>query len=190
MPISINGTGTISGVSATGISAAQTIPNATVTNAMLVNGYPNQDYVAPVNLPVTNGGSGNTYYNISSISIPSAGLWRIWTNIRWAGPTGSYFIRANISTTTGAGGIVGSGRMQFENFVSNTGNMNIGVASEWYVTFGTGITYPYTLYVGFLQGNGSAAAFLQNDSNGNSVIGAMKFASTTSTGSSPVQIGF
>jgi hypothetical protein len=173
---------------ATGLPTAGLL-DASVTNAKLANGYPNQDYVSPVSLPVTNGGTANTYYNISSISIPSAGLWRIWTNIRWASASISCFVRLNLSSSTSSGGILGSGRMQIENMQASTSNLNVGIASEWYFTFGTGITYPYTLYLGFFQGNTSGNVFLQNDSNGISVASAMKFASTTSTGSAPVQIG-
>lgn len=163
--------------------------DASVTNAKLVNGYPNLDVVAPTSLPVTNGGSANTWYNIGSIQIPSAGVWRIFANLRWADPSAGAYVRVNLATGTTAGSVFSTARMQFEQLQATAGNLNIGVGSEWYVTFGTGITYPYSLYIGFQQGNGAGAIFLQNDVNGISVMGANKIASTTSTGSSPVQLG-
>lgn len=165
------------------------IQDASVTNPKLVNGYPNQDVVTPVDLGYQAFGGANVYYNLGSIVIPSAGVWRIFTDLRWGGPSGSAFLRTQLSTTTGSAGVFTNSRMQFEQFVANSGNFNISIHSEWFVTFGTGVTYPYTLYLGGFQANASTALFLQTDNNGKNILCAQKIASTTSTGATPVQLG-
>jgi len=163
--------------------------NGAVTNAKLVNGYPNQDVVEPVSVGVQNFGGTNVYYNLGSIVIPSAGVWRIFADLRWGGPSGNAFFRTQLSTTTGNAGVFSRSRLQFEQFVANAGNFNLSLHSEWFVTFGTGISYPYTVYLGGVQANASTALFLQNDDNGRNILCAQKVASTTSTGSTPVQLG-
>ena len=163
--------------------------NGVVTNAMLANGYPDQTYVTPVGLSYQLLGSANTSYNIGSISIPSAGVWRIYTHCRWASASVNAFIRLNLSTSSASAGNFSNARMQFENLQASSGQINIGLMSEWLVQFGTGITYPYTLYLNAFQGNNAGTMFLQNDVNGNNTFAAIKIASTSSSASTPSQIG-
>lgn len=179
-----------SNTNSSGQVATAGVQDAAITNAKLVNGYPNQDIVSPVNLGVTNMGSANTYYNLGSISIPSAGVWRIWSSMRWGSQSANCFIRCQLSSTTGNGGVFVYPRMQFENIQASSGNMNLECAAEWIVTFGTGITYPYTVYFGAFEGNSGGTVFLQNDSNGYNQLGAIKIASTTSSASTPAQVGY
>ena len=173
----------------TGSVLTADLADGAVTNAKLANGYPNQDVVEPVSVNSQTFGGTNVYYNLGSIVIPSAGVWRIFADLRWGGPSGNAFFRTQLSTTTGSAGVFTRSRMQFEQPVANSGNFNISLHSEWFVTFGTGISYPYTVYLGGFQANASTALFLNSDDNGRNILCAQKIASTTSTGSTPVQLG-
>jgi hypothetical protein len=145
--------------------------------------------ITNVNIGSANFGSANTYYNLGSIVIPSAGVWRINAHLRWGSPSVNMFMRAQLSTTTGNGGVFVNPRMQFENLQASSGNINISLSSEWIIQMGTGITFPYTIYLGAFQGNNSGSIFLANDVNGYNELAATKLASTSSTASSPVQVG-
>ncbi len=161
---------------------------AVVTDAMLANGYPNQAYVTPVSPAYQNMGS-TAFYNLGSISIPSSGDWRVFTHLRWGFNSLAGYVNIQLSTTTGSGGLIGYPKMQFERVSSAGGNSNLGLTSEFIVRFGTAVSFPYTLYLlAYEQGTGTV--FLQNDVNGPNQLGAIKLASTTSTASAPVQIGY
>jgi len=173
-------TGTLVSTASTGV----------VTNAMLANGYPDQAYVTPVNPAYQNMGTAG-YYNLSSISIPSSGDWRIYSHLRWG--SGSYqgFLWIQLSTSSGSGGLFGYPKMQLERIAATSSNLNIGMHSEFIVRFGTAVTFPYTLYLlAYESSSGVGSLFLQNDNNGYNQLGATKISSTTSTASTPVQIGY
>lgn len=183
---SITGTITQSQIADSSISTGK-IVDAAVTNAKLVNGYPNLDYVTPVNMAYQNMGTSGTQYNLGSISIPSAGDWIVKTHCRWGFTTYSGFLRTYLSTTTGSAGAFTIQRMQWERITASGGNL--GLFTDWHIRIGTGATFPYTIYL-IAHQEGSGTSFLQQDSNGYNTLGAIKIASTTSTGSTPVQIGY
>ena len=165
------------------------LQDAAVTNAKLVNGYPNVDIVRPVGISHVNLGAANTYYNLASIQIPSPGIWKVFSHCRWGGPSSNPFIRLILSTTTGNGGTFTNSRMQLEQPVSNGGNFNLGSYSEWHIDCGLTGSYPMTIYLGAFQGNAAASLFITQDSNGTNEFGAVKMATTTYTGSSPTGYG-
>jgi hypothetical protein len=190
-PLSATNLGTPSALvltNATGLPTAGLV-DASVTNAKLANGYPNQDYATPVGLSYQNLGTGNTSYNLGSISIPSAGIWRVYTHCRWGSPSVNMFVWTKLSTSTSSAGNFTNARMNMENVQASSGNYNMGMFSEWLIQMGTGISYPYTLYLNAQQGNNSGTVFLQNDLNGYNTFAAIKIASTTSTASAPSQVG-
>jgi len=174
----------------TGTLIASQIADTSITNAKLVNGYPNQDYVVPVGISGQNFGSGNTFYYLNAlISIPSAGVWRVWVNLRWGMPSSTAaFLYVSLGTTSSSSSIFTNARMGTESLQGVT-TMNINHGAEWYVICGTGCTFPQNITAFAFQGNNAGSFFISNDSNGYNAFGAVKIASTTSTGSNPAQTG-
>ena len=148
----------------------------------------NTDYVVPVNPAYQNFSSSGTY-NLASISIPSAGDWRIYTHLRWGANSFLGYLWIQLSNSSSAAGLFGYEKMQHEKLAAASGNLNIGLHSEFIVRFGTGCTFPYTLYI-LANQSSPGTLFLQNDSNGYNQLGATKLASTTSSASTAVQIGY
>ena len=148
----------------------------------------NQDYVVPVNLAYQNM-SAIGYFNLGSISIPSAGDWRIYNHLRWGSGSYTGYLWIQLSNSSSSGGMFGYAKMQLEKLQATSSNLNIGLHSEFIVRLGTGCTFPYTIYV-FAYQSTTGTLFLQNDSNGYNQLGATKLASTTSSANTAVQIGY
>jgi hypothetical protein len=173
----------------TGTLIASQIANASITNAKLVNGYPDQDIVTPLNFSYQTFGTGNTFYYLGSpLAIPSAGVWRVFVNLRWGMPSVAAFLRISLGTTSSSSSIFTNARMGTES-MQGVSTMNINQGAEWIITCGTGISYPFNLTAFAFQGNNNGSFFLSTDGNGTNAFGAVKLASTTSTGSTPVQLG-
>ncbi len=152
---------------------------------VLPNNATNLDYVQPVNVGYQSF-SDNTEYNLANMSIPSAGVWFIWTHLRWGFNNSSQFTRIRVD---GANSSNIKWKMQVERIGTSTPNSNVSLTSNFIVEVGSGNTFPYTLRLyGYKSGTGTL--FLQNDSNGYNAFGALKIAKTSVTTATMSQKGY
>jgi len=184
LPIASGGTGL------TALGSANQVLSVNSGGTALAFSTPsvNLTYVTPVNLAYQNM-SNTGYFNLGSISIPSSGDWRIYNHLRWGSGSYTGYLWISPSTSSTSGGLFGYPKMQLEKIQATNSNLNIGLHSEFIISFGTGCTFPYTFYILAYESAGGTV-FLQNDVNGYNQLGATKLASTTSSASSPVQIGY
>jgi len=172
-------TGTLINTGSTGV----------ITNAMLANSfYPDQSYVSTD--MVSTGFTSTSWANLGGISIPSAGKWLLWSQLRIRFGATAYFIKAGLftSSSSGTGEILDSGgsnqlRMLIERVATNGGSFgNLLLTPEWFVDMPTGLSYPFTVYLQ-VQANASDVQSLNNnDFNGVPTISALKVAATTTSG--------
>jgi hypothetical protein len=128
----------------------------------------------------------NTEYNLAQLSIPSSGIWLLWTHLRWGFNSSACFVRIRLDGTNSSNI---SWKMQFERVATSSPNSNISLTSNFVFDVGSGNSFPYTLNLyGFKSGTGTC--FLQSDSNGRNAFGAVKIAKTTNTASGCIQRGF
>jgi hypothetical protein len=180
--------GQISGASviASSIPTAA-IADAAITNAKLVNGYPQQDYVTG-DLGAVGFTTGGSTVSLGSIAIPSAGIWRIGSQLRLRWGSTAYFTKGFLSTgNAGSGEILDNAsnqqhRMFHERITGVTTFGNLLVCPEWFVNMPTGLTYPYTIYLNIQPQSSDTYALNNNDGNGIPTIFAHKIAATTTSG--------
>jgi hypothetical protein len=184
LPIASGGTGL------TALGSANQVLSVNSGGTALAFSTPsaNLTYVTPVNIAYQNL-SAVGYFNLGSISIPSSGDWRIYTHLRWGSASYTGYTWIQLSNSSSSGGLFGYPKLQLEKIQATASNLNIGLHSEFIVSFGTGCTFPYTLYILAYQSL-AGTLFIQNDVNGYNQLGATKLASTASSASSPVQIGY
>lgn len=138
------------------------------------------------------------YTTIANISIPNAGVYRVYANtrMRWGG--GAEYVWAAVSTSITAGsgllqtqvGATGSSgtpnyRMMIEKIQYETTASvfaNVGVSHEWIVSMPTGLSYPYTLYYQTYSSGADAELLVQNDVNGQSIFAAVQIGSANLSG--------
>lgn len=163
------------------------IADAAITNAKLVNGYPQQDYVA-TDLSAVGFTSGGASVSLGGIAIPSAGIWRVGSQLRLRWGATAYFTKSFLATSSsGSGEILDSGaaqqhRMLHERITGVTTFANLLVCPEWFVNMPTGLTYPYTIYLIIQPQSSDTYALNNNDGNGIPTIFAHKIAATTTSG--------
>lgn len=160
-----------------------------ITNAKLANGYPNQDYVSPTPLGHVNFGTANTWYNMGYITIPSSGDWVISLFVRLGQNSLPGFFASALSTSGSSGNIITNKRMLVERLATVSGNGNHGIYCEWVIRFGSGCTFPNNIYALMEQSQATGTGFNTNDQNGVPTLSARKLSSTSSTASSPTQVG-
>jgi len=169
-------------VTATKLASTLDLSGKTVT---LPNNATNLDYVQPVNVGYQ-AFADNTQYNLANMSIPSAGVWFVWTHLRWGFSGNTHFTRIKVDGSNSSGILW---KMQEERIAVYTGNANMSLTSNFIIEVGSGNTFPYTLGLyGYKSGGGTL--FLQNDSNGYNAFGALKIAKTSVTTATMAQKGY
>ena len=129
------------------------------------------------------------HMNTDSFDISEAGVYLIQIQWRIGWQNMANFLNTYLGTSS-AGGQVGSKRLLAENFFQNgVTNANSSLPSQWVMSFGTSLTYPYTVYVNnYSNVDGSTNLFNAQDANGVPAIFQTKLrACTPSTGM--VQVG-
>lgn len=169
-------------VTAAKLASTLDLSSKTVT---LANSVTDLTYVQPVT-PGYRDFADNTEYELSSISIPSPGIWFVWSHLRWGFNSSNLFVRLRVDGT-GSSGV--TWKMQFERIASSQANSNISLTANWIIDVGSGNSFPYTLRM-YAYKSGSGTCFLQNDSNGYNAFGAMRIAKTTNTASGYIQRGY
>jgi len=196
--IDVTGTVTAASFSGDGSQLTNVIADGAVTAAKLAstldlsgktvtlpNNATNLDYVQPVNVGYQ-AFADNTGYNLANMSIPSAGVWFIWTHLRWGFNNSSQFTRIRVD---GANSSNILWKMQVERIGTSTPNSNVSLTSNFIVEVGSGNTFPYTLRL-YAYKSGTGTLFLQNDSNGYNAFGALKIAKTSVTTATMSQKGY
>jgi hypothetical protein len=186
---SINiGTGGVSG-STTNITIGSTTTGAGTTT--IYNYTPSLSYVT-VNLAAV-GFTTTSWTSLGSIVIPSAGIWRVWANlrIRVSGTSAqTEFVKCSLfsSGTSGTGELLNSGvaqeRMLLEKIATISGQsfINLLCSPEWIVNMPTGQTYPYTIYLQIQSSVADAQGLNNNDANGVPTFNAVRIAPTATSG--------
>jgi len=127
--------------------------------------------------------------SLGGVAIPSAGIWRVYANLRIRESGAAEFIKGGLftSATSGTGAILNNGtsneRMLVERVASVGGFINLLCTPEWIVTMPTGLTYPYTIYFQVQSSVSDAQGLNNNDANGRPVFNAMQISATGPSGS-------
>ena len=127
--------------------------------------------------------------SLGGVAIPSAGVWRVYANLRFRESGASEFIKGGLftSATSGSGAILNNGtsneRMLLERVAATSGFLNMLCTPEWIVTMPTGLTYPYTIYFQVQSSVSDAQGLNNNDANGRPVFNAMQISATGPSGS-------
>lgn len=127
--------------------------------------------------------------SLGGVAIPSAGVWRVYANLRIRESGASEFIKGGLftSATSGSGAILNNGtsneRMLLERVAATSGFLNMLCTPEWIVTMPTGLTYPYTIYFQVQSSVSDAQGLNNNDANGRPVFNAMQISATGPSGS-------
>jgi hypothetical protein len=176
---------------ASGSTTAITIGSTNGTTITL-NGYtPSLSYVT-ANLSAVGFTTAN-WTSLGSIQIPSAGIWRVWANlrIRVSGTSAqTEYVKCSLfsSGTSGTGELLNSGvaqeRMLLEKIAAISGQsfINLLCAPEWIVNMPTGQSYPYTIYLQIQSSVADAQGLNNNDANGVPTFNAYKIAPTATSG--------
>jgi len=173
----------------TGSTTAITIGSTTGTSTVTLNGYtPSLAYVT-VNLAAVPFTTTN-WTSLGSISIPSAGIWRVWANLRIRASGAAEFIKAGLfsSGTSGTGELLNGAsaqeRMLVERIAQTSGQgfFNLLIAPEWIVNMPTGQTYPFLIFIQVQSSVADAQGLNNNDGNGIPTFNAVKIAPTATSG--------
>lgn len=175
------------------VYAASSTSNFTVVTPLTVNAGATisgvttaSSFVGTVNLAFTAttmsaiAFTDTNWTNLGGLSIPSAGTWRVYANLRIRESGASEYIKGGLftSATSGTGAILNNGtsneRMLLERIAATSGFINMLCTPEWIVTMPTGLSYPYTIYFQVQSSASDAQGLNNNDANGRPVFNAMQ----------------
>jgi hypothetical protein len=126
--------------------------------------------------------------SLGGLTIPSAGVWRVYANLRVRESGAAEYIKGGLftSATSGTGAILNNGtsneRMLLERIASVGSFINMLCTPEWIVTMPTGLSYPYTIYFQILSSAADAQGLNNNDANGRPVFNAFQISATGPSG--------
>jgi len=141
--------------------------------------------ITPVNVAATSTLASGSTTGLATLNITEEGIYSVFCNLRWG------FTNVNngyLRIYLYSGSEISNQKMQFEQVAVVSGNANLNIHTSWIMNFHNYAQYPYAVILKAYN-IGSNTRFHQNDSNGYTNFGAIKFARSSITSAGATQIG-
>ena len=141
--------------------------------------------ITPVNVAATSTLASGSTTSLATLNITEEGIYSVFCNLRWGFTnSNSGFMRIFLYS----GSEIGNQKMQFELVAVVAGNANLNIHTSWIMNFHNYDQYPYAVILKAYN-HGATTRFHQNDTNGYTNFGAIKFARSSITSAGATQIG-